>query len=95
MTKATVNRECACLSKMFSLAEDWRYVNASPLKKVKRYPEPLKDIKPLTTEQERLLLEEWSKIPKTKHARLIFQIPLYSLMRLSEVLKLRKDSINF
>jgi len=27
VTKATVNRECACLSKMFSLAEDWGLVH--------------------------------------------------------------------
>jgi len=41
-----------------------------------------------------MLLADWSEIPKAKHAVLIFMISLYGGFRLSEVLKLRKDSVN-
>ena len=51
VTKAKVNRERSCLSRMFSLAVDWGYVNENPLKKVKRYKEKADDVRPLTFDQ--------------------------------------------
>ena len=40
-----------------------------------------------------MLVADWSEIPQAKHA-VIFMISLYGGFRLSEVLKLRKDSVN-
>jgi len=91
---ATVNRETACLKTMFRLAEDWGYIKTNFMRRVKQYPEPLEDVKPLTQEQEIILLDAWRQIPEAKHAARILEIALYSGMRLSEVRLLEKDRVD-
>jgi len=94
VTKATANRERSCLSNMFNKAIEWELVEDNPVQKVKRYREEIKDVKPLTPEKERELLD-WLKKSKSWHVWAIVYVALYAGMRKREILDLRKENVDF
>jgi len=91
LKKSSVNRELACLKKMFNKAKDWDYMLSNPAEKVKLFSEKdnLKE-RILTREEERLLLEN-----SPGYLRQIIVAALNSGMRRAELLTLMWSNIDF
>ena len=94
VSKATVNRERTCLSAMFTLAKKWGFVKENPVNEVKRYTERRRDVKPLTPEKERELMERLKNDPRSWHVWAIVLVALYTGMRKGEILMLLKENVN-
>ena len=91
--KATVNRELAQLSKMFSLAVDYGYIEANPSRRVKLYQIDNARDRVLTLEEEETL--KTLLVGKRSHLREIAFLALYAGMRRGEILKLEWSEVNF
>ena len=90
VSRATVNRQRACLSKMFSCAIDWGYLNGSnPVKRVKKFPEPQGRVRFLSEDEAAKLLKA-----ATDHLKPILLTALHTGGRLSEILTLRWRDID-
>lgn len=86
---ATINREIACLSNMFTKAVEWGYASQSPAKGVRLFKEPPGRLRYLQPEEMTALLNQCSP-----HLRSIVLTALHTGMRLSEILNLRWSSVN-
>lgn len=89
--KSTCNRYLACLKRLFSLAEQEGLCDLNPVRRVKLYSE--KDCireRVLTEDEERRLMSASSERLKP-----IILVALNSGMRLSEILGLRWDRVDF
>lgn len=86
---ATINREIACLSNMFTKAVQWGYVSQSPTKGVKLFKEPPGRLRYLQPEEMGTLLSSCSE-----HLKPIVVTALNTGMRRSEILNLRWSSVN-
>jgi len=86
---ATLNREVACLKRMFSLAVQWSRVGENPAKSVKLWREDNRQERVLTPEEiERLLAT------CTGHCRAMVLLGLHTGMRLGEILGLTWDHLD-
>ncbi len=89
---ATVNRDIACLKRLFSLAEEeWNMVGPSKILKVKLLDEDNIRRKSLTHEQQKALIAEC----KRPHMRLCVIIVLDMGFREEELLSLERKQIDF
>ena len=88
--ESTINRELACLRKMFNKAIDWEFVTENPISKVEFFSEKdnLKE-RILTEEEEDRLLDTSSE-----HLQPILIVALNTGMRLGEILNLEWRQIN-
>ena len=73
----------------------WGFVKENPVNEVKRYKEKPKDVEPLRREKEKELLERLKDDPRSWHVWVIVLVALYTGMRKGEVLKLRREHVNF
>ncbi|HOW86905.1 MAG TPA: site-specific integrase [Candidatus Aminicenantes bacterium] len=87
---ATVNREIALLSNVFTTAIDWKNAVSNPVTGVARYEEPDPVERPLTSDEEERLLAAASK-----RLRPILILLINTGMRRNELLSLRWKNINF
>ncbi len=89
--KSTINRELACLRKMFNKAIDWDYLEENPCRKEMFFSEKdnLKE-RVLSTEEERRLFESCSD-----HLRPILITAIQTGMRKSEILNLKWENVDF
>jgi len=88
--ESTINRELACLRKMFNKAIDWMFITENPISKVEFFSEKdnLKE-RILTEEEEDRLLDTSSE-----HLQPILIVALNTGMRLGEILNLEWRQIN-
>lgn len=88
--KSTVNRELACLKKMFNKAIDWEFVKVNPVLKVEFFSEAdnLKE-RVLSRDEERMLLETCPE-----HLKPIVITALQTGMRRREILMMKWVNIN-
>lgn len=86
---STINRELACLKRMYSLAVNWGYANSNPVKKVKFFRED-------TTKERILTLEEETKLILAccDHVLQIVVVALNTGMRIGEILNLEWNQLD-
>lgn len=89
---ATVNRELAVLSHLFSKAVEWKWINQRPAL-VKRLVENNTRITYLTTEQAHHLIE-CAKEDQSPQIYMFILIGLSTSMRLNEILSIRNDDVD-
>jgi len=89
-SKATINKELACLKHMFTKAVEWGLVSSNPVKKVKLYPEKPNKLRVLSN-------EEFEKLCNASYGFLkpILIVAVNTGMRRSEILNLKWEDINF
>ena len=87
---ATVNREVACLKRMFNLAIEWEIASDNPVKGVKLFPEPKRSFRWWNEEEIRKFLNV-----SDDKIRAITLIGLNTGMRIGEMLSLRWSNIDF
>jgi integrase len=90
---ATVNRELAQLSKVFSLAVDYGYWTQNPCRKVKRFSVYNQRERVITDDEETLLFEAFTGA--LARYRPIAQLALYTGLRLGEITGLRWACVDF
>lgn len=90
---ASVNREIACLSRIFSLAQRDRLTGSNPCLQVKKLRENNKRVRYALPEEERKLAELYTG--QRAHLAPIVTIALNSGMRRGEILSLRWDQVDF
>lgn len=95
--KATVNRELACLRRIFSIAMDWGKASDTPFKgkAVKFFKEEKFRLRFLTKEEIARLLISCEETPKAAHLKPIVVLALNTGMRKGEILNLTWDQIDF
>ncbi len=86
---ATINREVACLKRMFSLAIEWGRATENPGAKVKLFREDNRMERILTPEEQQRLLAAC-----TDHSRPFVVTALHTGMRLGEILNLCWDQVD-
>jgi len=90
VSKATTNRQRACLSKMFSCATDWGYYGGeNPVRRVKAFPEPPGRFRFLDAGEAARLIEHVAR-----HLRSVIICALHTGGRLTEVLRLRWSDVD-
>lgn len=87
---ATINRELACLKRMFNLAIKWGDARINPVKEVDMLEEPAGRSRYLTIEESQKLIECSNSFLKP-----IIITALNTGMRLQEILKLTWDRVHF
>jgi integrase len=90
VSPASVNRELACLKHMFTMAIHWGKVEENPVKRVKLFRENNRRLRFLSQDETKDLLNECSE-----HLRPIVITALNTGMRLSEILSLTWDCVDF
>ena len=90
LRSSSVNREVACLKKMFNKARDWGYMQSNPAEKVGYFSEKefIKE-RILTGDEERLLLAS-----SPAHLKRIILAALNTGMRRAEILTLRWEDVD-
>ncbi len=86
---ATINREVACIKRMYTLAIQWELVTENPAKGVKLWREDNRRERILTQEEINRLLEHC-----TGHSRPFVLVALNTGMRVGEILTLTWDQID-
>jgi len=89
VSKATTNRELACLRYMFNKAIEWDLVETNPMRKVKLFRENNQRIRYLDSEEIRKLYADCSA-----HLKPIVMTALLTGMRKGEILKLRWEDVD-
>jgi len=90
VSPSTINRELACLKTMFNKAIEWKKVKENPVREVKLFKENNERIRYLKEDEIKKLLNNLSG-----SLRIIVIIALNTGMRLSEILNLRWEDIDF
>lgn len=91
VSTATINRELACLKTILGVAVDWnKLIPGFPLKKIKLTKESNTRTRVLSPNEETSLMAE-----ATPHLQPMITLALNTGMRLGEILKLRRDHVNF
>jgi len=90
MAKSTVNRELALLKHIYTKAIEWGKVTENPVKKVKLFKEDNQRVRYLEKGEIKMLLDTCKDYMKP-----IVITALYTGMRLSEILNLTWDDIDF
>lgn len=91
-TSATVNRDLAVISHLFSMALEWGWIRGRPFK-VNRLKEPPGRIIYLTTEQAQAVLEA-ARVASNPQIYLFCLIGLETGMRMSNILSIEIEHIN-
>ncbi len=87
---ATVNREVACLKRMFNLAIKWGHTGSNPVKGVEFFKEPKKNFRWFPEDEiEKFLAACGEKM------RSIFLVGINTGMRISELLSLKWSQVDF
>jgi len=86
---ATVNRELACLSHMFTVAVNWKILTLNPVKNVKKFKEPPGRLRHLTMEELDRLIDSSSETLKP-----IIIMAYNTGMRKSEILQLKWENVD-
>lgn len=89
---ATVNRELAVLSHLFSMGVEWKWLTHRPAK-INRYKEDNGRITYLTVEQCAGILEA-AKRDVSPHIYLYSLVALSTAMRMSEILSIRRQNVD-
>lgn len=89
VSAASVNRELACLSHMFTIAINWKIVTSNPVKKVKKFKEPPGRLRYLSMEELDRLIDASSDDLKP-----IIITAFNTGMRKSEILHLKWDNVD-
>ena len=89
VANSSINRELNCLSKMFSIAVENKYIQINPCLGVKRLRIENKPDRFLSIEEEKKLLES-----ANPNLRLIILVALYTGMRQGEILNLKWKDLN-
>src|ERR1041384_8842615 len=92
-SRATVNREMAQLSKVFSLAFDYGYWTQSPCRKVKRFTVHNQRERVVTADEEADLLAAFTG--ELARYAAVAQLALYTGLRLGEITGLRWVNVDF
>lgn len=87
---ASVNREIALLKHMFTKAIEWSKVKENPAKKVKLLKGEVKRVRFLMPDQVQAILSNCAD-----HLRPIVTVAVHTGMRKGEILRLRRDQVNF
>jgi integrase len=87
---ATVNKEIACLKTLLGVASDWNKLVSFPLKKIKLDDENNTRDRVMLPNEEAKLLEA-----AAPHLKPMITLALNSGLRLGEILKLRREHVNF
>lgn len=90
VSPASVNRELACLKHMFNLAIKWGKARVNPVKEVKLFKEGPWEMRILSREEEKLLIENAALYLKP-----IIIMALNAGMRRGEILGLTWDKVDF
>ena len=90
---ATVNRELEVLSKIFTLAMDDEMIESNPCRKVKKLRMDNQRTRHLSPEEEDRLMVLLNG--RRQHLRPIVTVAIYSGMRRGELLKLRRNHVDF
>ncbi len=90
VTPATVNRELACLSAIFTMAKKSQLVDSNPVSEVKKFQERKLQMQILNKEEAESLIEAASEPLKA-----ILRVALNTGMRRGEILNLRWSDIDF
>jgi integrase len=90
VSKATINREIALLSNVFTTAIAWKHSISNPVRSVTRYEEPDPIERPLTAEEEIRLLDA-----APKHLKPILVLLANTGLRRNELLSLRWKNVHF
>jgi len=88
--KSSINRDLSCLSKMFSKAIDWGYLNENPLARIKRFSEKDNMRERVLSEEEEERLVQHS----SEHLKPIIITASNTGMRLGEILRLKWSQID-
>ncbi len=89
---ATVNRELAVLSKIFSLAIDDEIIETNPCSRVKRFRLNNERVRYLTREEEERLLNQLADYPLLKN---IVTMAIYIGFRRGEIFRLKWSEVDF
>ena len=89
VSKASINRELACLKHMFAMAQRWRYLNDSPLRFVQKLKEPAGKTRYLTEEEQDRLLRFCPS-----YTRPMVIAALHTGMRKGEILGLKWQNVD-
>lgn len=89
---ATVNRELAVLSHLFSMGVEWKWLTHRPAK-INRFKEDNGRITYLTVEQCSSILEA-AKRDVSPHIYLYSLVALSTAMRMSEILSIRRENVD-
>ena len=89
VSKATVNRELACLKHMFTMALQWGKASGNPVRKVKLFREPERRLRWLNEEECERLIDASSG-----YIRSIIITALNAGMRLGEILTLTWNRVD-
>jgi len=88
--RSTINRDLACLKKMFNKAIDWGYTTSNPVKKIKLFSEEeYRRDRILSNEEEKRLYRE-----AAPHLKPILTCALMTAMRRSEILTLKWENVD-
>lgn len=90
---ASVNRELACLSRIFTLAVRDGLTSSNPCAQVQKLTEDNKRFRYLSVEEEEALLEQF--IGRRAHIRAVVILALHCGLRRGEILSLQKSSVDF
>ena len=88
--KSTINRDLACLKKMFNKAIDWNYVVENPVAKIKLFSENDNVRGRVLSEEEEKRLMETS----SEHLKQILTVALNTGMRRAEILNLQWKQVD-
>jgi len=90
VTRATTNRQRACLSKMFNCAIAWGYYGGeNPVRHVSRFPESAGRVRFLSADEADRLLQN-----APRHLRPVVVCALHTGGRLNEILRLRWEEVD-
>lgn len=92
-SKASVNRELQLLSRVFSLAIKNRELKANPCSEVEQFKGEVRRNRYLLPDEEEKLMAQLTG--RRAHLRLIVLVALHTGMRRGEILRLRKQDVDF
>jgi len=90
VSKATINRELACLKTMFNFAVKRKWLPSNPLSGLKLYREKLNKLRVVTNEEFAKVYDASSDLLK-----LILLTAISTGMRRGEILNLKRENVNF
>lgn len=90
---ATINREMGTLSGIFSLAVEYEELAINPCRKIEALREDNKRTRHLSFDEESRLLAQF--VGLREHLRDLVIVDIYTGLRKSELLNLRKDKVDF
>ncbi len=90
ISKASVNRELACLKTMFNKSIDWGIVSTNPVRKVKLFPEKPNILRVVSDSEFQRVYSNASEFLKP-----ILIVAMNTGMRKSEILNLKWEDVNF